>query len=123
MRLRIANLRRFAALGPIVLTTTACAATNATSTARSWPAPRAAVVRFEAPLTFEAAGGKPLPVPMLEATIAGARTRLIVDTGASDHVLTSAFATAHGLRTAPAMESGRDHAGAELHAVPLLSGC
>lgn len=76
-------------------------------------------MRLRAPLTFEAGAGKTLAVPMLEAAFAGAKTRLIVDTGASDHVLTTAFVTRHGLPIEAGAETGKDHAGSKLDATPL----
>lgn len=61
------------------------------------------------PLTFEAAG-EVLHCPMVEVTVAGCGTRLIVDTGATAHVLTMEFVERAGLRAAPA-PPGRDVAG------------
>ncbi len=78
-----------------------------------------ATARVQATLTFEAAQGKVLPVPMLEVSIAGGTTRLIADTGASDHLLTTAFVTGRGLQVAAGAEAGTDHAGAKFEAKPL----
>jgi predicted aspartyl protease len=64
------------------------------------------------PLTFDA-GGEVLHCPMVEVTIGGYRTKLIVDTGATAHVLTMELVDRAGLE-AVAAPPGRDAAGAEV---------
>lgn len=80
---------------------------------------RAPKVRLQAPLTFEAAGSKVLPVPLAEVSVGGQVTRLIVDTGASDHVFTRAFVATSKLVVRGTAERGTDHAGAGFEATPL----
>lgn len=72
-------------------------------------APQEPRVIFDVPLTFEAEG-RPLPVPLVAVTVGGHPTKLIVDTGASHHVLTTAFARAIG-QTLTSASAGQDHAG------------
>ena len=55
--------------------------------------------------------------PMIHATVGGIGTRLILDTGSTDHVLTKELIDRVGMDTEPA-EDGTDHAGA---AVPSWS--
>jgi hypothetical protein len=68
---------------------------------------------FETPITFEAAGGVILHAPMIAARVGGVETKLILDTGATEHVLTIDVATAAGLRVTPSAP-GTDHAGASV---------
>ena len=63
-----------------------------------------------APLTFELPDGSVTHAPMVAAEVAGLATRLIVDTGASEHVLTVELARRAGLDLAPD-EPGTDAAG------------
>lgn len=71
------------------------------------------------PLTFTAAGEQVLPVPMLVVSVEGRETRMIVDTGASHHVLTSEFANALGITTQAPVEEGRGHAGDSIAAASI----
>ena len=63
-----------------------------------------------APLTFELPDGSATHAPMVEAEVAGIPMRLIVDTGASEHVLTVDLARRAGLGLEPD-EPGTDAAG------------
>jgi|GEM_PF-1424874 len=69
---------------------------------------------FDAALTFET-NGRTLPVPMVRVAVGGVRTHFIVDTGASHHVVTNAFAAQAGLTMAKD-EDGKDHTGAPISA-------
>ncbi len=68
--------------------------------------------RIEVPLTYAIPDGE-THAPMVEATVAGMATRLIVDTGASDHVLTTEFAERARVAMTPG-EDGTDAAGNNL---------
>jgi hypothetical protein len=72
---------------------------------------------LDVPIVFEVADGKPVHSAMVQATLGGVETRLILDTGSTDHVLTKALVDEVGLPAEPA-EPGTDHAGA---AVPSWS--
>jgi hypothetical protein len=63
----------------------------------------------EVPLTF-AAGGRQLPVPLVEVEVNGTRTLFIVDSGASHNVITRDFALANHVET-EGVEAGHDHVG------------
>jgi hypothetical protein len=93
--------------------------TTTTTTTTTKTSATAATPRFEVPLTFVALGGRTLPVPMVEVEINGVATRLIVDTGASDHVLTKACADAAHVAVSAAPVDGRDHAGETFSAARL----
>ena len=67
----------------------------------------------EVPIVFEVAGGTTVHSPMVHTTIGGVATRLILDTGATDHVLTKELVDEAALPTSPG-EPGTDHAGAEV---------
>ncbi len=66
-------------------------------------------ILVETPLSFDDARGA-WPAPMVRARIRGVDTKLIVDTGATTHVLTRDLALRAGLTLAPS-EPGTDHAG------------
>jgi len=68
-----------------------------------------AVVTQSVPLVFDVPG-RVLHCPMVVATIAGCATKLIVDTGATSHLLTMEFVERAGL-DAVATAPGRDVAG------------
>ena len=74
-------------------------------------------VLVDVPITFETADGTTVHSPMIHATIGGVSTRLILDTGSTDHVLTKEVIDRVGVDAVPA-EDGTDHAGA---AVPSWS--
>jgi hypothetical protein len=74
-------------------------------------------VLVDVPITFETADGTTVHSPMIHATIGGVGTRLILDTGSTDHVLTKEVIDGVGVDAEPA-EDGTDHAGA---AVPSWS--
>jgi hypothetical protein len=69
-------------------------------------------VLLEVPLTFDV-GGEVTHAPMVEANVGGMMTRLIVDTGSTDHILTREFADRVGLRS-EAGEPGTDSVGASV---------
>lgn len=79
----------------------------------------------DAPLTFDV-GDRTVHSPMVHAEVGGTSTKLILDTGSSDHVLTMSLASCAGLH-ARAGEPGTDHAGAlvaswDLGDVPIRVG-
>ena len=67
----------------------------------------------DVPIVFDLPGGTTTHSPMVHATLGGVDTRLILDTGSTDHVLTKALVDEAGLLTEPG-EPGTDHAGAEV---------
>lgn len=82
-------------------------------------------VLWESPLTFEVPG-RTIHSPMVSVKVGDIETKLILDTGATDHVFTMELATEAHLEASPA-EPGTDHAGASvpswsLGEVPLELG-
>lgn len=65
---------------------------------------------FSVPITHETATGELTHAPMVHATVGGLQTRLICDTGTSEHVLTVDLARRAGARLTPD-EPGTDAAG------------
>ena len=63
------------------------------------------------PLTYDVGGGDRVHSPLVEASVAGVRAKLVVDTGATDHVLTLSLAKRAGLECRPG-EPGTDVSGA-----------
>lgn len=70
-------------------------------------------VLLDVPITFLAAGDQPSHAPMVHATVGGEATRLILDTGSSDHILTVELAGRIGLQAQPG-EAGTDSTGASV---------
>ena len=70
-------------------------------------------ILFDEPITFLGADGQPTHAPMVAATVGGEATRLIVDTGSTDHILTIELANRVGLRAEPG-EEGTDSTGASV---------
>ena len=70
-------------------------------------------ILLDVPLTFEVGGGQTTHAPMVHATIHGTPTKLIVDTGSTDHILTIELARELGLEAAPG-EEGIDSTGASV---------
>ena len=68
-------------------------------------------VLIDVPIVFDVTGGTTVHPPMVHATVGGVATRLILDTGSTDHVLTKELIDAAGAPAEPA-EPGTDHAGA-----------
>jgi hypothetical protein len=68
---------------------------------------------FDEPITFTGADGQPTHAPMVAATLLGESTRLIVDTGSTDHILTIELANRVGLSAEPG-EEGTDASGASV---------
>jgi hypothetical protein len=68
-------------------------------------------VLIDVPIVFDVLGGTTVHSPMVHATVGGVATRLILDTGSTDHVLTRELIDAAGAPAEPA-EPGTDHAGA-----------
>ena len=66
---------------------------------------------LDVPILFQVDGGATVHSAMVEARLGGVETRLILDTGSTDHVLTKALTDAAGLASEPG-EPGTDHAGA-----------
>lgn len=69
-------------------------------------------VLLEAAIGFETEDGT-THAPLVSATVSGLATRLILDTGASDHILTAELCEAAGLATEPG-EPGTDSTGASV---------
>jgi len=69
-------------------------------------------VLLDIPIRFDV-GDTVIHAPMIDAQVAGLATRLILDTGSTDHVLTIELARAAGLRHVPG-EPGTDHAGSSV---------
>jgi len=67
---------------------------------------------LDVPIRFDV-GDTVTHAPMVDVVVAGRPTRLILDTGSSDHVLTIELVRAAGLRHEPG-EPGTDHAGASV---------
>jgi len=70
-------------------------------------------ILLDVPITFEVGGGQTTHAPMVHATIHGTPTKLIVDTGSTDHILTIELARQLGLTAAPG-EEGIDSTGASV---------
>jgi hypothetical protein len=69
-------------------------------------------ILLEAPITFQV-GDEVTHAPMVEAIVRGAATKLILDTGSTDHILTIELTDRLGLRRTAA-EPGTDSAGASV---------
>lgn len=67
---------------------------------------------LDVPIRFDV-GDTVTHAPMVDARVAGQPTRLILDTGSTDHVLTIELVRAAGLAQTPG-EAGTDHAGASV---------
>ena len=67
---------------------------------------------LDVPIRFDV-GDTVTHAPMVDVRVAGQPTRLILDTGSTDHVLTIEFVRAAGLPREPG-EPGTDHAGASV---------
>src|SRR5918996_462259 len=72
-----------------------------------------ASVLLDVPITFEVADAKRSHAPMVMAVVAGESTRLILDTGSTDHILTIELAERVGLAAEPG-EAGMDSTGASV---------
>lgn len=72
---------------------------------------------FETPITFEVRD-RTIHSPMVHAKVAGVPTKLVLDTGSTDHVFTRELARHAHLSLAPA-EPGTDHAGAAVESWDL----
>lgn len=70
-------------------------------------------VLLDVPITSRVAADQPTHAPMVQATIGGEATRLILDTGSSDHILTVELAGRIGLQAQPG-EAGTDSTGASV---------
>lgn len=69
-------------------------------------------VLLEVPITFDV-GGEVTHAPLVKVEVGGTATRLIVDTGSTDHVLTMELAERAGLEASPG-EPGTDSVGASV---------
>ncbi|MFL5669603.1 MAG: aspartyl protease family protein [Chloroflexota bacterium] len=69
-------------------------------------------VLLDVPIRFDV-GDTVTHAPMIDVIVGGQPTRLILDTGSTDHVLTIDLVRAAGLQHAPG-EPGTDHAGASV---------
>ncbi|MGH2484269.1 MAG: aspartyl protease family protein [Candidatus Limnocylindria bacterium] len=74
-------------------------------------------VLLDVPITFDV-GGEVTHAPMIEVDVGGTATKLIVDTGSTDHVLTMELAERAGLE-ASAGEAGTDSVGASVPSLTL----
>ena len=70
-------------------------------------------ILFDEPITFVGADGQPTHAPMVAATVGGEATRLILDTGSTDHILSIELANRVGLSAEPG-EEGTDSTGASV---------
>jgi hypothetical protein len=70
-------------------------------------------ILLDEPITFAVADGSTSHAPMAEATIHGMPTRLILDTGATDHILTRELVDAIGLEVTEG-EAGTDSTGSSV---------
>jgi hypothetical protein len=70
-------------------------------------------VLLDVPITFEVADGQRTHAPMVMAVVGGESTRLILDTGSTDHILTVELAERVGLAAEPG-EAGTDSTGASV---------
>ena len=69
-------------------------------------------ILLDVPITFDV-GDTTTHAPMIEVRVGEVDTKLILDTGSTDHVLTIELARAAGLDAEPG-EPGTDHAGADV---------
>ena len=69
-------------------------------------------ILVDTPISFDV-GDERTHAPMIDAVVGALPTRLILDTGSTDHVLTIELARAVGLAAEPS-EPGTDHAGASV---------
>ena len=69
-------------------------------------------ILLDVPIRFDV-GETVTHAPMIDAVLAGQPTRLILDTGSTDHVLTIELVRSAGLPHEPG-EPGTDHAGASV---------
>jgi predicted aspartyl protease len=104
-------------LGLFMIACAPVASPPAAATAVS-PAPPAA---RRAAIHFEERGGKPFPYPLVHVTVAGTPTAMILDTGATDHVLSTSFVKRLGLAVSAAKETGIDHAAKAISAAEIAS--
>ena len=65
------------------------------------------------PIRFKGTDGSELHAPMVEATVGGVRTLLVLDTGSDTHLLNKELVDQIGLAVEPG-ETGTDHAGTEM---------
>ncbi len=70
------------------------------------------------PITYEA-DGETLPIPLVEIEHDGERVRMILDSGSTHHVFTTAYATRRGLWAIGDEEQGTDHAGESVRVRPI----
>jgi hypothetical protein len=70
-------------------------------------------ILLDVPITFDAGEQRTTHAPMVHATIHGLPTKLIIDTGSTDHILTIELAEQLGLEATPG-EAGTDSTGASV---------
>lgn len=70
-------------------------------------------ILLDVPITFNVGEERTTHAPMVHATIQGHATKLILDTGSTDHILTIELANELGLESAPG-EEGTDSTGASV---------
>ena len=77
-------------------------------------------VLLDVPIRYDV-GDTVTHAPMVDALVAGQPTRLILDTGSTDHVLTIDLVRSAGLAHEPG-EPGTDHAGSSVESWLRSSG-
>jgi hypothetical protein len=70
-------------------------------------------ILFDEPITFVGADGQSTHAPMVAAAVGGEATRLILDTGSTDHILSIELANRVGLSAEPG-EEGTDSTGSSV---------
>lgn len=75
-------------------------------------------ILLDVPITFNVGEERTTHAPMVHATIQGHATKLILDTGSTDHILTIELANELGLESAPG-EEGTDSTGASVASLTL----
>ena len=70
-------------------------------------------ILLDVPITFDVGEQRTTHAPMVQATVHGTPTKLIVDTGSTDHILTIELAEELGLEAIPG-EAVTDSTGAQV---------
>jgi hypothetical protein len=70
-------------------------------------------ILLDVPITFDVGNQRATHAPMVHATVRGVPTKLIIDTGSTDHILTIELAGELGLEATPG-EAGTDSTGASV---------
>lgn len=70
-------------------------------------------ILLDVPITFDVGSDRQTHAPMIHATVSGTHTKLILDTGSTDHILTIELAREVGLHAEPGVP-GTDSTGASV---------